>query len=150
MKKNGSTSPDDDHSVSDRRLQWLLNTFVFFNILQLIGIWGLGYLDRRKKRSMSVNGGDGQGNEHVSQQRVPLLRSRPNSPIDEGPGYVIASESRGRPKALPEPVSPAEIKRGRVFALMSLGMVIFAWILFLTVSFVKIRSKQDREGRPVR
>lgn len=144
LKKKELSSPGDDHLASARRLQWLLNTFVFINVLQLVGIWSLGYLDWQKK----ANGGvaDEQVDASISQQRVPLLSSRPNSPIEEGPGYVIPSESGSRQKALPEQVPPAEIRRGRVFAAISLGMVVFAWVLFLAVSFVKIRSKQDRKG----
>ena len=43
-------------------------------------------------------------------------------------------------------VSPAEVRRGKLFALLCVATVVFAWGLFLTTSFIKIRTKREREG----
>lgn len=39
----------------------------------------------------------------------------------------------------------AEVRRGKLFASMCAATVVFAWGLFLITSFIKIRSKRDRE-----
>jgi bisphosphoglycerate-independent phosphoglycerate mutase (AlkP superfamily) len=33
------------------RLQWLLNGFLFVNVLHLVAIWGLGYLNEKKQNA---------------------------------------------------------------------------------------------------
>lgn len=42
--------------------------------------------------------------------------------------------------------SPAEVRRGKVFASLCAATVVFAWVLFLVTSFIKIRSKHERGG----
>jgi hypothetical protein len=165
------TNKLDQSSDNDMRLQWLLNSFVFFNILQLVGIWGLGYLDKRKKKILvySPPPSEGEtGQEHVKfreggewshgaislpgpstddspvpQQRVPLLSSHTNSSMDDG--YVL-QPAPGTCLTLPKKITRAEMKRGRIFAWMCAGVFLFSWILFLATSILKIRSKKEREG----
>jgi hypothetical protein len=142
LKKGKDGNQQEGPPVNDVRLQWLLNTFTFFNILQLAGIAGLAYLDRRKRSSMdpgTVSGDD----ERLSQSR-PLLHSPHDSPTDEV--HLIPPQLRHNRPTLSDQVSAAEAKRGKVFATICLTAVLFAWVSFLATSFVKIRSKHDREG----
>ena len=180
-KKEGKTGLLTIPSEKDGpRLQWLLNGFLFVNVLHLAAIWGLGYLNERKQNSQkettvqseaeggdeerrgesgSASGIDGPSSspdlspqssidptpdgDHTSS---PLLRPRDASPVRRSYG------TRPRPRRLQQDINlmgattPAEVRRGKLFALLCAMAVVFAWALFLITSFIKIRSRREREG----
>ena len=43
-------------------------------------------------------------------------------------------------------ITPAEVGRGKLFASLCAATVVFTWALFLVTSFIKIRSRREREG----
>lgn len=162
------------------RLQWLLNGFLFVNVLHLVAICGLGYLDERKRnaqreetiRNEGANedeegraaSGSASGIGEVSEPSElspqspsgrsptghhttsPLLRPRDVSSVCQ------SCETQPRPRRslqdtpLMGATTPAEVRRGKLFASLCATTVVFAWGLFLVTSFVKIRSRREREG----
>lgn len=167
--------PSDD----EPRLQWLLNGFLFVNLLQLVAIWGLGYLSEKKRKAQEgliqgeedVEGeerrnasGPPLGNERLSppldpparspSDRTsasdpaisPLLRPRNAPSIYQGYGTHPPPHKSLKDATLVGAITPAEVKRGKLFASLCAVTVAFAWLLFFITSFVRIRSRGDREG----
>ena len=164
------------------RLQWLLNGFLFVNVLHLAAIWGLGYLNERKQNAQkeaaaqygpeiqdedeerlgasgSTSGIDGPSSspelspgspsdrtpegDHTAS---PLLRSRGASSVYQSYGTHQQPSQSQQDATLMGAATPAEVRRGKLFASMCAATVVFAWGLFLITSFIKIRSKREREG----
>ncbi|KAG0708887.1 major facilitator superfamily domain-containing protein [Suillus ampliporus] len=144
--------------------QQLLNVFFVFNVLQLLGIIGLSYLDHRRRQAAETleNAvGDEEEAEHESEeqstftggegdilaseigplsspeQRKPLLCRRPRA--DSGASYVPSScPSQGV-------CGHSEIRRGRFFVCLSAMLVCSAWVLFLSIVWLRLRSRQQRD-----
>ena len=162
------------------RLQWLLNGFLFVNVLQLVAIWGLGYLNEVKrsaqKEPVVQNNEEDEDEERrgapdpalgtdelvlspdISSQgssdqapvgdhtASPLLHPRSTSPVYQTYGARPRPQSSQRDANSMGAATPAETRRGKVFASLCAATVVFAWGFFLTTSFVKIRSRREREG----
>ena len=181
-KKKG----DDSRSVTvlseqgRSRLQWLLNGFLFVNVLHLIAIRGLAYLNERKQKTQKEAAAQNEGEEEDEERRgvsgsasgideplvSPDLSSQ--SPSDQTPAGEHTTSPLLRPVDAssvyqnygthPPPhrpqqdiilmgaTTPAEVGRGKLFALLCAATVVFTWALFLVTSFVKIRSRREREG----
>ncbi|KAG1757543.1 major facilitator superfamily domain-containing protein [Suillus lakei] len=137
--------------------QQLLNVFFVFNVLQLLGIIGLSYLDRRRRQAAETleNAvGDEEDAEHESEEestftggegdilaseigplsspdpRKPLLGRRPRA--DSGASYIPSScPSKGV-------CGHSEIRRGRIFVFLCVMLVGHtAWL--------RLRSRQQRD-----
>jgi hypothetical protein len=164
----------------DPRLQWLLNVFLFVNVVQLVAIWGLGYLNKRKqnaqKEAVVQNEGESEDEERrgvrgsASGIDGPLSSPdrSPESPSDQAPASDHTTSPLLRPRntslvyqsygTQPRPrpsqqdtnlmgaTTHAEIRRGKLFASLCAMTVVFAWAFFLVTSFIKIRSRREREG----
>ncbi|KAH7930998.1 MFS general substrate transporter, partial [Leucogyrophana mollusca] len=146
-------------------IQHLLNIFVFLNALHIFSIVGLAVLDGQRRRRVSATGfrrdsaidvgenSDGGRDEIPSaigplpstssaEQRKPLLPKV--STLASDPSYS-GSES------LPSPSNAEgyrrislEVWRGRIFARMCVILVCFAWVLFLSTAWLKLRSRDER------
>ena len=161
------------------RLQWLLNGFLFVNLLHLVAIWGLGYLNEKKQNARKEAGVQGE-RENEDEERRDAPGSEPGtdespaspdlsspSPSDRIPTGDHVTSPLLRPGGAssvyqsygphPRPLlqqdtplmgatTPAEVRRGKLFASLCAAAVIFAWGLFLITSFIKIRSRREREG----
>lgn len=169
------TAPSENES----RLQWLLNGFLFINVLHLVAIFGLGYLNERRKnpRKEEVNqneaaedeerratSGSSSGNEGPSSSpdfpsqipsdqnpvgdhtTSPLLRPRDASLVYQGYGTHPQPNKFRQDTTRVGAATPAEVKRGKFFATLCTATVAFAWLLFFVTSFLKIRSRREREG----
>ena len=180
-KKGGDTKLVTVPSEMDgSRLQWLLNGFLFVNVLHLVAIWGLGYLNEKKRNAQKEETLRNEGaNEDEEQWAASASASgigevsepsdlSPQSPSDRTPtgdhttspllrprdvsSVYQSCESQPRPRRPPQDTplmgatTPAEVRRGKLFASLSATTVVFAWCLFLVTSFVKIRSRREREG----
>jgi len=165
---------------NEPHLQWLLNVFLFVNVLHLGAIWGLGYLNEKKQNAQKEAGVQDQGeNEDEERQDAPgsepgtdeLLTSPDLSshiPSDQIPtgDYMISPslhlrdassvyQSYGthpRPRRSQQDTpsmgatTPAEVRRGKLFASLCAATVVFTWGLFLITSVIKIRSRRERAG----
>lgn len=73
-----------------------------------------------------------------AEQQRPLLHARQQS--YSPPGSVSPPPSRFAAR------TAAEARRGRVFAGTCLGLIVFAWVLFLGTAWAKLRSRSARGG----
>jgi len=157
------------------RLQWLLNWFLFVNVLHLVAIWGLGYLNERRQNARKeppvrdegegedegrwgASGSASEIDEHSVSQDLsssdrtpasdhttsPLLHH--SSSVYQSYGTHLRSRRAQPDTALVGATTPAEVRRGKLFASLCAATVVFAWGLFLITSFIKIRSRHKREG----
>ncbi|KAI0078898.1 MFS general substrate transporter [Panus rudis PR-1116 ss-1] len=80
----------------------------------------------------------------VIEQSIPLLRhsrestssssTRRNSQLITGTPHMHLSMK----------VSRGEIRRGRIFAVLSGFLIVFAWVLFMGTAWLRLRSKEER------
>jgi len=177
-KKEGKTGSLAIPSDIEPRLQWLLNGFLFVNVLHLVSIWGLGYLNERnqntpKQEAVRNEGDDGDEEDHRGlsdssrpsspdhlrsqspsgrtpvagdHTASPLLRARDVSSVYQSYGTHPPRRCKSSQDVRGGTTTPAEERRGKLFALLSAATVLFAWVLFLVTSFIKIRSRREREG----
>lgn len=75
----------------------------------------------------------------------PLLRPRGASLVYQSYG-THTRPRQPQDTTLMGATAPVEVRRGKLFASLCAATVVFAWALFLITSFVKIRSKREREG----
>ena len=147
------------------RLQWLLNGFLFINVLHLAAIWGLGYLKERKqntqREAVAQHERESEDEEGWGASGSALGIDGPSLSPERGPGDRTPADDQITSPLLPHrdvssvyqpdtilagATTPEEVTRGKLFASLCAGTVGFAWALFLTTSFLKIRSKHEREG----
>ena len=160
-------------------LQWLLNGFLFVNVLHLAAIWGLGYLNEKKQNvqgevaqherendedeerqgasgSAAGVGGSSSSSDLIPQSpsdrppagdhpASPLLHQRDTSSIYQNYGTNPRPRQPQQDTALMGATTTAEVRRGKLFASLCVATVVFAWALFLVTSFIKIRSRRERE-----
>ncbi|KAI0043202.1 MFS general substrate transporter [Auriscalpium vulgare] len=146
-------------TIDDSRYLHLLTSFLVANSVQLLGIFGLWYLDRRQRRNgtrhrRSLLGSRAEassamkpdGDEDEEEEEEDSLQMSPHV----GPSLTVEGSygTSGSPRessATPNRVSERS-KRGRVFAAMCLALVITAWVLFIGTAWKRLRSKADRGG----
>ncbi|KAK0233214.1 major facilitator superfamily domain-containing protein [Armillaria fumosa] len=137
-------------------IQYLLNIFFFLNVLQLLSIVALAYLQRRKNkileaqhrrastafsREPSTDRGKAHSrgiSSHSSdhEQETPLL--------DASQSHRRYSSSGSRVRFYSDYVrSKGEIRRGEVFVSLSAGLIVFAWVLFLGTAWFRLGMKKD-------
>lgn len=137
-------------------IQYLLNIFFFLNVLQLLSIVALAYLQRRKNkvteaqhrrastsfsREPSTDRGKAHGRDVSSQssdheQETPLLEASQS--------HRRYSSTGSRVRFYGDEVrSKGEIRRGEVFVSLSAGLIIFAWVLFLGTAWFRLGMKKD-------
>lgn len=179
QKKEGKAGPFATLWANDPRLQWLLNGFLFVNLLHLVAIWCLGYLNERRqnprKQEAVQNEADEDGElrgasgsssgiegpspppdlpsqspndqtcdgDHTTS---PLLHLRDASSVYQGYGTHPRPKKLRQDAALIGATTPAEVRRGKFFAALCAATVASAWLLFSITSFLKIRSRREREG----
>ena len=156
---------------SGSRLQWLLNGFLLVNLLHMGAIRGLSYLNERRQNPLKEGVVQHEVDDEDEECRgVSGPSSSPNLPSqstsDRTPGGDHTTSPLLRPEAvhrdceiLPRPdkprqdtsptgaTTPAEVRRGKFFAVLCAGTVGLTWLLFFVTSFVKIRSRREREGQ---
>jgi len=157
MRQKGKTvitrviaADDSDHAI-----QTVLNVFVCLNILQLAGtIWLLGKdqaTNRRRKLAFDLgvyqplanedtigdelhDGFDGERHgRSVGWEQTPR---RSSTALAQAASLLAQTEIEGGGGARTD----AELKRGRVFAILAGITVGFTWVLFMVSAVFKLRS----------
>lgn len=133
-------------------IQRLLNVFFSINIVHLLVIMGLAYLQRQKDlaeaaktRSVSAspnpNRDSGrQSSEHDAGESQPLLQaadSRLYAHSSRGQSHS-STGTRIRQSMRYEKRMLAERRRGSVFAGCFAGLILFAWVLFMGTAYSRL------------
>jgi hypothetical protein len=79
----------------------------------------------------------------TSKQSIPLLRSSSVSSATRSSKY-LSFPNAPQTKVVR---TKGELKRGEIFAVLSGLSIAFAWILFMTVAWLRLRSKEDRASQ---
>jgi hypothetical protein len=145
VKKLSVSDPKGNNQAS----QTLLRLLLILNVAHLwfvLCLWMLQkkkqlhepeesvYLPTSRRTSRVFEAND---TEQVEQQRLLEGAERTYSP----PSSIIPPTTR-----LPDLQTP-EVRRGRLFARISMGLLGIAWVLFLGTAWLKLRSKADRSGQ---
>ncbi|GJE86095.1 MFS general substrate transporter [Phanerochaete sordida] len=80
----------------------------------------------------------------VSEQSIPLLRSPSVASSARSSRYLSFAPGQATVKIVR---TKKEIKRGEAFAVLSGIFIAFAWILFMTVAYFRLRSKEERTAQ---
>ncbi|KAJ6575143.1 major facilitator superfamily domain-containing protein [Mycena capillaripes] len=119
--------------------QEIINAFLLLNVLQLLSIFGVAYLQHRR--------------EVASQTRVSPARpglpddpSRPLLGVSEPNRRYSSTGSRIQTPAEGEIISKKEVRRGEIFATLSAALIVCAWVLFLGTAWFKLGMKQRAPG----
>jgi len=139
---HGLKLPKRDDTVA---IQHLLYAFLLFNVLQLVSMHGLAYLDQRRR-----------GRERDPYCPEDLFFS-PSSDSDASMHTETAPVVEGTPLLSPDGSmtwDPAhnvrrlsEKRRGRLYAWLSALLICAAWVLFLGTAWLRLRSKEERGVR---
>ncbi|RDB29567.1 60S ribosomal protein L15 [Hypsizygus marmoreus] len=119
---------------STKEPQPLLNIFFLLNALQLASILAVAQLQRRKRRAAIVK----------QQRRTSQVLADEDEPLispSECHSRYLSTGSGARP--ITSRVSPTEIRRGKVFALLCAVSIASAWILFLGTAWMRLGSKRN-------
>jgi hypothetical protein len=116
-------------------VQHVLNTFAVLNVLQLLNIFGLVYL-QRKKNARLANEENRQSDANTGETQ-PLL--------DEEPAHTRYSTDASMPveERRDEASRKKEVKRGKVFMGTSVMLILFAWVLFMGTAWVRLGRNHD-------
>ena len=124
-------------------IQYLLNTFLCLNVCQFMVLILLAHLDRQKKAAAAVISTHG-----YSDGLLPEDKHQPNGTNDadytEGAVSIHLSllPREGQLSACPEPYSKAKQHiRGKLYAGLSLTLVVFSWALFLVTAWMRLRPR---------
>ncbi|THH34084.1 hypothetical protein EUX98_g77 [Antrodiella citrinella] len=79
----------------------------------------------------------------LPEAQIPLLRSPSRTSSARSSRYLIPGVPLASSVALK--FSKGELRRGRVFAVMSVCMIAFAWLLFMGTAWYRLRSKEERD-----
>jgi hypothetical protein len=149
--------------------------------LQLVAIFGLGYLNERRQNPQKNEAVQNEQNETVEDEErrgasgsssgvggqppppdlpsqipsdqspdgdhttPPLLHLRDASSVYRGYGTHPRPNKSQEGIAIVGATTPAEVRRGKFFAALCTVAVAFTWLLFFVTSFLKIRSRRERE-----
>lgn len=87
----------------------------------------------------SINHATGsRSTSRVSESSIPLL-AETQSGSARSSRYLIDTSGSSRVVR-----TKKEVKRGELYALISAGGIAFAWVLFMGVAWVRLRSKEER------
>ena len=178
-------------------MQYLLNAFVLFNILEILSILGLAHLDHKEKER-AIRRASGLLPEHLEdsdeedntvkpgrednedrwqaepsdggaahsrrgssfsraarpssstpEQSIPLLGNSQGSLRRSRRYYmesIVPEITADQPITARVPRTKSEVRRGKVFALISGISIASAWILFMGTAWYRLRSKEERGG----
>ncbi|KDQ07682.1 hypothetical protein BOTBODRAFT_38578 [Botryobasidium botryosum FD-172 SS1] len=154
---------------NDRAIQLLLDGFLLVNVLQLLGTAFLWQLDvRRKKRAVKkARAAYYQSLLEMNAEENPEADDEPLPSDDEDEGGTSSPrQDAGRMDSDEQPLLPppprtsttappqrryeqrlarskAELKRGKIFAAIAAGVLVFAWVFFLATMWFNLRSKKN-------
>ncbi|KAJ7783819.1 major facilitator superfamily domain-containing protein [Mycena maculata] len=125
--------------------QGIINAFLLLNILQLLSILGVAYLQHRREVSTTKTVRRGSSVSSVRPIQGLPDSSNPSRPLLEVPEPHRRYSSTGsRIVSLEGELSQTEARRGNFFATMSATLILSAWVLFLGTAWVKLGMKKNK------
>ncbi len=122
-----------DRKPKTNSFQHLINAFIFLNTLQAGSIWLLAYL-QYKKQSRASHSLMSVAASHGEIYRLSNMSEDFETPL-------LTGENSRRPRTKVVEGKRSEIRRGKVIALTSLVLIVFAWVLFLGVAWKEFGQK---------
>ena len=113
--------------------QHLINAFIFLNTLQAGSIWLLAYL-QYKKQSRASRSLMSVASSHGEIYRLSNMSEDFETPL-------LTGENSRRPRTEMVDGKKAENRRGKIIALASLVLIVFAWVLFVGVAWKEFGQK---------
>ncbi|KAN0100647.1 Major facilitator superfamily domain containing protein [Tylopilus felleus] len=141
-----------DHDTSGHgskllNIQYLLYAFLFFNVLQLVSLQGLNYLNRRRRGSerdpyypedlLFASGSDADAS--MLHHSEPLHTS---SMVEQTP--LLPHDGRTAWDPAHNVCRRSERHRGYLYAWLSAFLICTAWCLFMVTAWFRLRSREDR------
>lgn len=132
---------------SETTFQYLLNIFLFLNVLQFSTIVLLTYLQYRKDLSAkklirSRHGSFGAANHQLdaSVRTSHSANASEDTPLLSDSQYLASGDAGAHARPLEK--SGAEIRRGLFIAMLCVTLVVSAWILFMVTAWYKLGQKR--------
>jgi hypothetical protein len=153
---------DQDETKDARRkpvaIQHLLEAWLAANILQFGFIAWLHYLERRRRRFREVAESSASADHDTSSLKPPRSRSFSRSrhwDVGAAASIPVGDAVAELRQPLLPPVtsrggdhhdgpSRREVRRGKIFSAVGGGLIVFAWVLFMTTAWLRLRSKSER------
>ncbi|KII94372.1 hypothetical protein PLICRDRAFT_36635 [Plicaturopsis crispa FD-325 SS-3] len=144
--KENPSSPLGDRTA----IQYLINAWLVLNVLQFAVIQALHFLERRRARILAAAAvaefaGDVSEPDSDSEPPKPIRHASSNLSAPGSRHASVSPDRRAVPPASANRVT-RKIRRGKVFAVLCAALVAFAWVLFMTTAWVRLRSKKERQG----
>ena len=141
-------------SIGDKRIQHLLNYFLMLNMLQLLGIICLWYLDRQKKSATTHHRQDSplepveiipptkvSGDVSDGEDSYQPLESSSSASHNEAEHSPLLPDRSRQERQYRRPRSS---RKGWLFMGMCAVLIATAWVLFLVTAWLRLRSKEER------
>jgi len=125
---------------SEISLQYLLDTFLTLNVLEILSLILLVYLLRVKSassrsRSSTRASTVDASRTHISSGELRALEQEALLAHDDNIGYSSPDPSHVR---FSREIGKSEVKRGEIMSFSSTTVIILAWILFIATAWVKL------------
>lgn len=139
-------------------IQHLLEAWLASNVLQFLAIAGLHYLERRRRRFRHITDSAASSDNDAASLKAPRSPSL-SRPRHWDVGAAVSTPEDERVAELTQPLLPPvtehasededgksnrEIRRGEIFSGVGGGMIVFAWALFMTTAWLRLRTKAER------
>lgn len=111
-----------------------------------------GSISATRERVLSSESGDLEAASvsYEQEEEEPLLVTHSRTASDDlpSPSPLPSSQQLRERRLLVIAHSTSEVRRGNIFASMSICLIVLTWLLFLGTAFLKLRSKKERTGSP--
>lgn len=132
---------------SESALQYLLDVFLSINLLECFILFLLAYLQRSKlasSRSPTWSAAlDSPRTRHIPSGELQALEVEAPLLAPDNHSRYLSTDNRSSSRTpSSRDISRSEVERGKFMSLISVTVIIVAWILFMTTAWVKLGQKE--------
>jgi hypothetical protein len=125
-------------------LQYLLNTFVFLDVLQGGSIWFLAYLQYKKAPTKEMSRRDSFAMESIPNHAMSDETDAESvAPLLDNDDDSILSRTRTLQQTQEVDGDRAEARRGKIIACICIAFVILAWVLVMVLALEDLEQNRD-------